>query len=242
MTDSFDPTKETIINIQHLSKWEGTAGAIIHINFPTQAELMGSFLKVQEFYESPEFAGKSFTRAEFEAWYMKSRGASTFTYLEDWTGCNIPGRVVSAFLVKPGFAAESEQEFAFNKLLVDIAADNGDNFALIGTFGATQDALRHEFAHALWALDKDYRSVAQAALAKVPQPIREDITRMLSAKGYGPAVLEDEMHAYTMDDTYGLIHMAHAAGYHIHHPELFAAGEKILAVYTYIAERYGLKT
>ncbi|MDB5254555.1 MAG: hypothetical protein JWL80_621, partial [Parcubacteria group bacterium] len=65
------------------------------LEFQTQAELASTFLRFQEHYESPEFKGKIFTRAEFEKWYAGENGS--FSYCSDWSGFNIPSIILEPF-------------------------------------------------------------------------------------------------------------------------------------------------
>jgi hypothetical protein len=64
------------------------ADAIYLLRFETQYEITSSFLRIQEHYESPHFSGRVFTLEEFMDWYAAEYGA--FTYLEDWSGFNVP--------------------------------------------------------------------------------------------------------------------------------------------------------
>lgn len=69
--------------------------------FENQKELASTFVRFQEHYESPEFAGKTFSLEEFKEWYIKNsekgRETGEFTYYEDWSGFNIPSYVMRPF-------------------------------------------------------------------------------------------------------------------------------------------------
>ncbi len=67
--------------------------------FPNQYELASTFIRLQEFYESPykEIKGKYFTSENFMDLYAKDQKDNKFTYFDDWNGFNIPGDIVLKF-------------------------------------------------------------------------------------------------------------------------------------------------
>lgn len=69
---------------------------VYQVHFDKQSQLASTFLRFQEFYESPKFRGRTFTRAEFEEYYTQEHGS--FSYLEDWAGFNLPSDVLHPFL------------------------------------------------------------------------------------------------------------------------------------------------
>lgn len=168
------------------------ADGIYHLNFPTQHLLASTFLRFQEHYESPKFAGKAFTWKEFAAWYKAEYGA--FSYFEDWSGFNIPSRVLDAFY-RGDFDPLTRRESAF----LDLFRSVEGRFYIIGTYTEKVDegTLRHETAHGLYYRDDEYRARAQKILETVDL---EPIYAILTELGYGPNVLEDEAHAYLGDD------------------------------------------
>ena len=74
---------------------------IFHISFSTQHELASTFLRFQEYYESPKFRGKIFSFYEYKKWYTanspKGKKTGKFTYYKDWGGFNIPSYVLKPF-------------------------------------------------------------------------------------------------------------------------------------------------
>lgn len=164
---------------------------VFHLNFPTQHLLAATFLRFQEHYESPKYAGKSFTWEEFMDWYAAQNGK--FSYFEDWSGFNIPSRVLRAFY-KGAFDPLTRKE----KALLDVFRGVKGRFYIIGTSGSVDDGtLRHEIAHGLFYRDRLYRRRVREVLKTVDlKPVYKALTEM----GYGPNVLEDEAHAYLGDD------------------------------------------
>lgn len=87
-------------------------------------ELAKMFMRFQEFYESPKFHGKIFTRKEYLQWYKETKGTK---YEDDWAGFNIPGWVIDVF--KHGcFDPLSKEE----KQLISMCPE-GCLFYVIGT-------------------------------------------------------------------------------------------------------------
>ncbi len=164
---------------------------VFHLNFPTQHLLAATFLRFQEHYESPKYAGKSFTWEEFMDWYAKENGK--FSYLEDWSGFNIPSRVFTAFR-KGLFDPLTKKEAALLALFEGVKG----RFYVIGTAGAKDDGtLRHEIAHGLFYRDPVYKRRVREILKGVDlAPVHAALIKL----GYGPNVLEDEAHAYLGDD------------------------------------------
>ena len=57
-------------------------GGIFLVEFDNQYDLAMTFLRYQEFYESPKFKGKRFTIIDFMEWYSKEYDGA-FTYTKD---------------------------------------------------------------------------------------------------------------------------------------------------------------
>jgi hypothetical protein len=171
---------------------------IYHVHFGSQRALTSTFLRFQEHYESPKFRGKVFSREEFKAWYTvnspKGKKTGKFTYYTDWTGFNIPSRVLKPFYAGK-FDPLSKQEQAFLKLF---KAKSG-KFYIIGTFGK-QEALDHEIAHGLFSTNSKYRAEVRTVLRKLKTPQRKKIEQLLNHLGYHKASFEDEVHAYILED------------------------------------------
>lgn len=164
---------------------------IIHLNFSKQYDLSSTFLRFQEYYESPEFRNKIFTLKEYKQWYIKQNGE--FSYYTDWGGFNIPSKILKPFY-KNKFKNLSKREKDFLHLF----SNKRGKFYIIGTYGNDLDnleCLKHELAHAFYYIDDEYKksvnklcksftkaNIAYYALLKV---------------GYCKHVLMDELNAYT---------------------------------------------
>jgi len=65
------------------------------LHFQNQREMAETFLRFQEFYESPKFKGKIFTLENYKDWYRKIKGK--FSYYSDWDGFNLPSKILKPF-------------------------------------------------------------------------------------------------------------------------------------------------
>lgn len=158
----------------------------------SQEELGLTFMRFQEYYESPnpDFKGKIFTQGQLRKWYSESYG--TNTYHHDWTGFNIPSSVLTPF--KDGlFDPLTDQE---NHLL-ELFRYRNDNFYIIGAQNAA--TLRHELSHALYASNEKYRNEINRFLKHNRQKIKK-ASKYILDKGYCEEVLFDELQAYITDN------------------------------------------
>ena len=159
----------------------------IHVvRFATQYALASSFLRIQEHYESSRFRGRVFSLEKYMDWYAERFGA--FTYYEDWTGFNVPSTALDMF-----YSGRFDPLLQKEQRLLRRLAHVRKPFYVIGLF-AERD-LRHELAHALFFLQRDYRRDVRAALRE-HNTVR--IRRRLASLGYHHSVLEDEVHAYVL--------------------------------------------
>jgi len=184
------------MNIEH----KKLADRIHLLIFENQQDITSTFLRFQEHYESPEFRGKIFTFDEFQEWYVKNspKGAVSgeFTYYSDWNGFNIPSYILKPFY-NGKFNPLSEQERSF----LDIFKDEGGTFYIIGVHKESKikdQLLKHEIAHGLFYTNDSYRLEVQQTLSRFDdiKKIKEELS--LKA-GYHEEVLEDEVHAYSID-------------------------------------------
>jgi len=165
-------------------------GSVFLVQFPDQKTLASTMLRFQEHYESPNFRGQVFSREEFEKWYIEKKGS--FSYLEDWSGFNVPSTVFESFWSGKFDPLSSEEQE-----LLDAVGKLPKPFYLIATSeNPVHSTLRHEIAHGLYATNPDYRAEVYAHLEGLQL---SPIHRMLAdGAGYHPAVWLDECHAYLM--------------------------------------------
>ncbi|MDO8524687.1 MAG: ABC transporter ATP-binding protein [bacterium] len=184
------------MNIEH----KKLADKIHLLTFENQKDITSTFLRFQEHYESPNFRGKVFSLEEFKEWYIKNspKGVASgdFTYYSDWNGFNIPSYILKPFY-DDKFNPLSKQE----KNFLDIFKDEGGAFYIIGVHKKSKikdQLLKHEIAHGLFYTKDSYRLEVQQTLSQFDDI--KNIKEELSLKaGYHEEVLEDEVHAYSID-------------------------------------------
>lgn len=158
------------------------------ISFDTQEDLALTFLRFQEYYESPRFKGQVFSLDDFKEWYSSQHGGE-FSYVDDWSGFNVPSWVMKPF-IDGAFDPLSDLE----KALIGMLKDKRDPFYLIGT-NDSLDALEHEICHALFYVDAAYRDSVTATIEHNREKLREVFDKMTEL-GYHESVAVDEVHAY----------------------------------------------
>lgn len=164
----------------------------------SQHRLAMTFVRFQEHFESPEFAGKVFTLEEFADWYA-SQHDDFFSYSDDWSGFNIPSWVLEKFRVGM-FDPLSLKEKRFlqrTNFIGDPAYFIGMNVAK----GIKIGTLRHEMVHALEYVRPDFGEDMRNNLcvSRDIGPFAQVLGRLLRKlreMGYGESVLESEAVAY----------------------------------------------
>lgn len=165
--------------------------------FKTRYDLTSTFLRFQEFYESPKFRGKLFTLEEFKQWYIRNspKGKKTgkFTYYSDWSGFNIP-----SFILKPFYKGKFNPLSKKEKKLLNLFKRKKSLFYILGVNKESKDVkdlFIHELSHALFYTDKNYKLEVRSALNLFDL---KSLKKELVLKGYHEKVLEDESHAYAL--------------------------------------------
>lgn len=170
---------------------------ILHVEFDTQYEVCSTFVRLQEFYESPfgNIRGKVFTLDEFMDTYARNN-EGVFSYFEDWAGFNVPGSAIVDFVGKYNHLRLKE------KFLIDCVRDvvglDSTDFYLIGTYinEKGESAIEHEVAHAFYYLDNKYRETCDEIFMMLPAITRAKISLRLLEIGYTESVIKDEAQAY----------------------------------------------
>jgi hypothetical protein len=164
----------------------------VWISADSQEELGRTFIRFQEYYESPnpEFRGKIFTLGMVRQWYSVKYGADT--YHHDWTGFNFPSRILLPFkqgLFDPLTSEEIE--------LLNLFKYRHDNFYIMGA--QNNATLRHELSHALYDSNEKYRNEIDSYIKKNKRGLAKTKKYILD-KGYAEEVLNDEIQAYVTDN------------------------------------------
>lgn len=197
---------------------EGLGGGIYHLSFANHFMMNATFMRPQEYYESPKFRGKVFTTAEFRSWYSASRPHGQFSYYTDWSGFNLPDRALKPFIL-----GAFEPLSPLEQILTETFRDMKGPLYLIGTLqGDERVTLRHEIAHALYHTNPEYRKEVERTLRSLNlTPINRGLKRM----GYHHLRWRDEAHAYIGDPP------ADVEGLGLDSLPYQAAHEKLLGIY-----------
>jgi hypothetical protein len=157
------------------------------ISFDDSENMCKTLLRFAEHYESPKFRNKIFTLKEFKAWYKTTRNGK-FTYYKDWAGFNVPSYVFTPFKQKK-FSHLTQKE----KLFLNLIHNLKEPFYIIVAKKNSSITIQHEMAHALFYLNKKYRSKAIKILSTYDM---KEINEELLSNGYCKEVLLDEANAY----------------------------------------------
>lgn len=166
------------------------------INFGegNQYFMNSTMMRMQEFYESPysEIYNKKFT-IEFYMDLVASKEGN-FTYYEDVLGINVPGTYVDSFfkIFKDDL---SSKETHIRDLLIDNNILNRKKKYYIIAVADKKEHLRHEIAHALYFVNKDYKKEARALNKQYKH--KKQFRQCLIELGYDrrPDIIEDEIQA-----------------------------------------------
>lgn len=179
------------------------ADKIYCLEFNNAYDLSMTFLRYQEYYESPKFREKFFTISDFMEWYSKKYGDGAFTYPTDYVGFNLPSHVIIPVL-KELRTSEYDMwtpydDLMYSTVLKIISQQHQDNkFYLIGVMNPKEDqqTLRHELAHALFSTNSEYQRTMGKLINKLPEQIWRTMKKKLKGRGYANNVYDDEAQAY----------------------------------------------
>lgn len=180
------------------TRWPCRDMSLVHIITCEDLDVLAAmFCRVQEFYESanPDFNRRYFTQEDFQTWYIGQHGS--WSYATDWCGFNVPGEVILAFTDL--FHDLSPHEHRLITTLKEHTPSPDSPWYVIGIVAGDSKTLRHEYAHALYALCDHYRLAVDALLgelqAKAPELFLA-VVDYLRQCGYHDRVLLDELHVH----------------------------------------------
>lgn len=158
-----------------------------------------TFLRIQEFYESPNpaFRGnKDFSFSEYMKWYTKEYGKG-FTYGSDWSGFNVP--LETAYncydtLTDRYTDYDDVMEGIIHKLY-ELNGDDADGY-IIGAGNTDGDTFKHEVCHGLYYTNPNYKAIVDAVTALIPETHYNTFEKNLLEMGYTESVIKDEIQAY----------------------------------------------
>lgn len=168
---------------------------LIHLKFKSKKDLTSTFLRIQEYYESPKFRNTIFSLKEFHIWYSNQKGK--FSYLTDWAGFNVPCKAFKPFLNNE-FKNLTRREL----ILLESIKNRKGKFYVIGTYRGSNSknnaiALKHEIAHALFHMNPKYKREVLKVLKTIDLKL---MIQDIEDQGYHKSVLKDEANAYIVAD------------------------------------------
>lgn len=164
------------------------------LTFDDQYDLCMHFLRYQEFYESPKFKGRNFEIIDYMNWYhRKYSDDKTFTYANDWSGFNIPGKII--FELNP-IVKDPNRYDRFMLSIAEYIGSKAEDFYLIGAHTNDLDVIDHELAHGMYYTDDKYHEDMNDLLFKLPVESRRNLYTILEKIGYDTYVLYDEAQAF----------------------------------------------
>lgn len=205
-TVGFD-SHQTVGESQHFSKatmftFKKLRDRLYELRFDDSHEMCMTFLRYQEFYESPRYVGRKFTLAEFISWYVKCQSKDgTFSYPQDWGGFNIPVRIIQE--VNDLGIDDQNHYDEFMWAISRMISTQCDDAYLIGVEKSGKLDV-HEMTHAMFHIDTDYRNKVLATLnlfqyVDLVGPLRN----VLINNGYADVTSLDEVNAYLVTDDCG---------------------------------------
>ena len=166
---------------------------VVHLAFPNRFRLTYSLMRVQEHYESPEYAGKIFSRSEFKAWFAGTQEHGAFSYYQKWSGFNFPGEIL-----KPFRNGSFDPLDMAERAALEVLRNYSGRFYVIATIlGSDDGTLRHEVAHGLYYTQPEYRKAVDELLEGQNLSAVEGVLQLL---GYSRDKFRDECHAYILND------------------------------------------
>lgn len=164
----------------------------VWVSADSQAELGDTFIRFQEYYESPnlEFKNKIFTLGAVKAYYSEEYGGDL--YSETWIGFNFPSYVLQPF--RSGLFDPLTKE---EKVLLKLLKYKNHDYYVIGA--QNKSTLRHELSHAMYGYSLKYKNEIDQFICDNKSKFKK-IRQYTLDKGYCEAVLNDEIQAYVTDN------------------------------------------
>jgi hypothetical protein len=185
---------------------------MIVTTFDNQYDLCMSYIRIQEYYESPnpEIKGNYFSLEDFMDYWTKNFGNGVFDYASRWNGFNVPGSVFlnwrrdfwsSVLRPKENELVDAIHNEMHKSMGVDAYLSKSHAAVyIVGCQTGSKDrfeVLQHESAHAMYSLDSAYRKSADKLLKKYSRKkVYREARKALKKMGYCDEMLKDEVQAY----------------------------------------------
>jgi hypothetical protein len=178
-----------------------------------------TFLRVQEYYESPneDFRGKHFNIWDYIEWYSRQK-KDVFTYAFDWGGFNIPlpiawecyeGKERTKQIGKVDCVRSMPDSWKskWDAVMKDIVWEvqskmfnkknrRDMNAYIIGAKDTENSTFQHEVAHGLYYTNNEYKQLMDEITETIEWQDYLKFEKNLLDMGYTAAVIPDEIQAY----------------------------------------------
>ncbi len=170
---------------------------ILYFHADNQYELTSTFIRIQEFYESPfkNIRNNKFSLEDYIDTTYKNK--QKFNYYDNWSGFNVPGHKVREFLFLNLFSLRKKEFILFKHLSLKQLLGL-EKFYIIGYY-KSEDIL-HEVAHALYYLKPDYKEEMNILINKYSTSYKTRLKNKYLKMGYCESVLYDEIQAYSVEE------------------------------------------
>jgi len=168
------------------------------------------FMRVQEFYESPnpKFRGKAFEIWDYIEWYSRKNG-DAFSYASDWVGFNFPLKVAENCYDKMGkkYTFYTPYDSTMGKILDEIKETVNLKYGpkskayIIGVSDTVSSTFQHELCHAYYHIDNKYKKEVDTITKEIDPKTYNRMCKNLTDMGYTEQVFNDEIQAYTCIDS-----------------------------------------
>lgn len=175
---------------------------LYELRFDDQHEMCMTFLRYQEFYESPRYVGRKFTLAEYMSWYVKDQNKDgVFSYPQDWGGFNIPVDIIGQ-VHDMGIDDPNHYDSLMLAVYRTIRAQCDSAYLIGVTKDAKLDA--HEVTHAMFHIDEEYHENVMSVLTDPTYGvILPKLKSILLNRGYADVTVLDEVNAYVTTGDHG---------------------------------------
>lgn len=169
---------------------------ILHFEFPNIKEMVLTFFRVEEHYESvyPNIREQRFTVKDFLDTFMEDDGE--VVYFSSVYGFNVPSDSLKRFYQRHADILTPREQILLDQIKSAIDYDRDDFYVIASTQGDDR-ALDHELSHAFYYLDTEYHQNANELIDTVLRPdLIQEFRVSLEDMSYSPDVLYDEITAF----------------------------------------------
>ena len=156
---------------------------IFLLKFKNQYDVTSTFMRLQEFYESPytDIRDHYFTLEQYMDKYAENN--ENFTYTIDWAGFNVPDNIIRNFFSLFSNNLLVKEKNLYNE--IEFLINRNKKFYLLGIY-------------------EDYKRDMDIITKSLDSKFRSKLKEKLIRRGYCNRVLNDEIQAYmaTSEDLY----------------------------------------